>query len=782
MMVNGAFVVCFVLLFGVRSSVAANSVTSDVLSASGSFGQGLPSILDRDAALMAATLCRVKRGLPLPEVGPLVCFQLVLAATLAAAGAAPCWAWETEWFFLLSVFGDAMAATLCCVMRGLPLLEVGPLVCFQVFVAELIAAAGFAPCWAVEADRILTKFELGGICSCSACFSGSGIGVPLDWLVSLCIPGGFWIETDSHMFFVDDRSCCFPGERIKIIEALSLLVYGYLLSSQVMYGIQEAAAACLLLAFAWFLVFFVGRQLQPAACTFAGMFVLKVSEIVGSVVDGLFAFGCLDEWEGESLLAGNSPVGTGEQATGRVDVPGEKQMGAAAAAAAVAASGCPPPQVQMENETWQILVTSLSGRTVALQVSLSISHDCLVDLLADRTGVLAGSFYLLRNGKAWRDEDGLRKGDLVRMAGRLPGGARPPPVFIPGQWTCTSCGMEGCWPSKMRCFRCLAPRPVVNGADSSRPVLGKGNARERSYPGQSSVAQNPTNPTFRYVPNAGAPAPRPVGPVAPTVPPVVELTDATTITNVLHLLAGLGVSETLLQQIKSSIPPPATGKQKNAGPEKQLQVITGKITVLEQQVAKLEKQKDRLVRELDECHASRADKESQLEVLRAQYREVRDTGKFTPTRVSPAPSVRATSVAGDEVPSRDVNMEDVGAAVGSSDGAGGEPASENSELRGSRGSGQAEAHVHSEGVPASSRPVHVDSGKRRCVESPGAPTVDAVSSGRWHYSEQDCHELIAVLRSRIQEHRDAYEANIAHGDFDANGGLEGGLDSEVSLG
>ena len=195
------------------------------------------------------------------------------------------------------------------------------------------------------------------------------------------------------------------------------------------------------------------------------------------------------------------------------------------------------------------------------------------------------------------------------------------------------------------------------------------------------------------------------GPVAPTAPPVVDLTDATTITNVLQLLAGLGVSETLLQQIKSSIPPPATGKQKNAGPEKQLQIITGKITVLEQQVAKLEKQKDRLVRELDECHASRADKESQLEVLRAQYREVRDTGKFTPTRVSPAPSVRATSVAGDEVPSRDVNMEDVGAAVGSSDGAGGEPASGSSELRGSRGSGQAEAHVHPEGAPASSRPV-----------------------------------------------------------------------------
>ena len=189
-----------------------------------------------------------------------------------------------------------------------------------------------------------------------------------------------------------------------------------------------------------------------------------------------------------------------------------------------------------------------------------------------------------------------------------------------------------------------------------------------------------------------------------------------------------------------------------------------------------------MVRELDECHASRADKESQLELLRAQYREVRDTGKFTPTRVSPAPSVRAASVAGDEVPSRDVNMEDVGAAVGSSDGAGGERASASSELRESRGTGQADAHVHSEGAPASSRPVQVDSGKRRCVETLGAPTVEAVSSGRWHYSEQDCKDLIAVLRSRLEEHQQIYEANLAHGDYDDIRGLEGGPDSEVSLG
>ena len=90
----------------------------------------------------------------------------------------------------------------------------------------------------------------------------------------------------------------------------------------------------------------------------------------------------------------------------------------------------------------------------------------------------------------------------------------------------------------MRCFRCLAPRPVVNGADSSRPVFGKGNARERSYPGQPTVTRNPTNPTFRHLPNASAPAP-----VSPAAFSVVDLSDAATNANVLHLLAGLGVSD-----------------------------------------------------------------------------------------------------------------------------------------------------------------------------------------------------------------------------------------------
>ena len=105
------------------------------------------------------------------------------------------------------------------------------------------------------------------------------MGVLLNCFVSPCAPGGFWIATDfsvfSVMFLSDDCSSRFQGERIKLTEAFSLLSAGYVFSSQVMYGIQEAAAACLLVACVGLLVLFVGWQPQPAACMMIGMLALS---------------------------------------------------------------------------------------------------------------------------------------------------------------------------------------------------------------------------------------------------------------------------------------------------------------------------------------------------------------------------------------------------------------------------------------------------------------------------------------------------------------------------
>ena len=85
---------------------------------------------------------------------------------------------------------------------------------------------------------------------------------------------------------------------------------------------------------------------------------------------------------------------------------------------------------------------------------------------------------------------GIHDQDTIRCYGRLLGRAqrfRQPPQDIPGQWTCSLCGQERVWPTKIRCFRCGNPKhhePVPPG-----PVIGlTGRAPQRAPA---------TNPTYR---------------------------------------------------------------------------------------------------------------------------------------------------------------------------------------------------------------------------------------------------------------------------------------------
>ena len=159
----------------------------------------------------------------------------------------------------------------------------------------------------------------------------------------------------------------------------------------------------------------------------ARMFHVLVSGL--SMLDGVLGSSAMKgSFIGESLLARHSPVGTGKQATGRVDVPGENQIVAAAVAAAAASS--PPPKEKVETNTWQILVRTLTGRTVTLQVStlslvIALFLKRLVSWLAPSTFSVVAGF------GGWRDGMGLQPRDTLHMVGRLLGGARPPAVFIP---------------------------------------------------------------------------------------------------------------------------------------------------------------------------------------------------------------------------------------------------------------------------------------------------------------------------------------------------------------
>ena len=118
------------------------------------------------------------------------------------------------------------------------------------------------------------------------------------------------------------------------------------------------------------------------------------------------------------------------------------------------------------------------------------------------------------------------------------------------------------------------------------------------------------------------------------------------------------------------------------------------------------------------CDCNNAESES----LQAQYREVRDSGKFTPTKVTPAPSI-AVSVNDDEdVRSVDAAMFDPNRGSGSGD------------VPGAGFWMPKRWTVAVEESAPLSRPVPAEAGNRRCVDAGvAAPSVEAISKGRWPY-------------------------------------------------
>ena len=95
-----------------------------------------------------------------------------------------------------------------------------------------------------------------------------------------------------------------------------------------------------------------------------------------------------------------------------------------------------------------IFVRNLSGKTLSLQVSSQVTGGELSTTLSGVTGVPLDFFYLTIGGRIVGGQDllvssGAFPGIHIQMNGRLRGGARPPAVFVPGQWTCGVCGMEG---------------------------------------------------------------------------------------------------------------------------------------------------------------------------------------------------------------------------------------------------------------------------------------------------------------------------------------------------
>ena len=182
-------------------------------------------------------------------------------------------------------------------------------------------------------------------------------------------------------------------------------------------------------------------------------------------------------WEAGHRLASSPAEGTGEQATRRVDVPGEAHNGIfeqQVAAASLTAAwqhtpvltarcvGSPLDKWEKDNPVSRIFVRDLMGKSVSLRVPSQVAGDELSLAVSVATGVPLEFFYLTIEGHILGGQDllvsfGALPGVHIRKKEKLRGGVRPPCEFIPGQWTCGVCGMEGCWQARTKCYRCAAP-------------------------------------------------------------------------------------------------------------------------------------------------------------------------------------------------------------------------------------------------------------------------------------------------------------------------------------
>ena len=279
-----------------------------------------------------------------------------------------------------------------------------------------------------------------------------------------------------------------------------------------------------------------------------------------------------------------------------------------------------------------------AGKTVVVRGLTGMDEVSLVvGQVESLTGVPRSLFYLVgaSGRRIWEDvtleQSGIGPDSSLFMTARLLGGSmRQRAPLVPGSWTCNNCNMGGCWLSKNVCFRCLAPRPT-HGPRFSSPTP----ARETQHLGRAPPVQRSGNPTVRRG-IAPSPQPQPVHRRKPDMTSALKGDGKA----VLKALRGLGISESLLEQVQASLVPkrtdPGNAREKALAENKaQLHSLRVRIGRQEQSVANAQESLNRASEKLFQMR-------HEHEQLLVQYREME-------TRLSPNSS-KPPSVAGDGAP------------------------------------------------------------------------------------------------------------------------------------
>ena len=344
----------------------------------------------------------------------------------------------------------------------------------------------------------------------------------------------------------------------------------------------------------------LGEPNSSAAAAFHGVLCLACFHSVVRDVDKLSAAGEFSTAaaalkhdivlvERNSVLDDDWEVGV--QASGRVDVPGGVPQ------LAPASSQGPPLRFALivpkapflGTDTVQVvsrvtvLVRSLSGKTSVVDGDLGELVSQFNSRLALLTGIPRCHFHLSHQGND----------ALICMHSGVRGGVKPP--VVPGSWHCYTSNLEGCWPSRNTCFRCLAPRGASPSAGNRRQQ------RENQALGRAPQRSPAVEPMHRRA-SASDPPPEPAAPRV--VPPRVPGADGTDTQSVLKTLRH-GLSEDLLVQEAKRLQALATKKVSSR--ERQMAHLKEQLHHLR---GRIDEQSDPVVAKLDGLNRRRQKKKA----------------------------------------------------------------------------------------------------------------------------------------------------------------------------
>ena len=243
---------------------------------------------------------------------------------------------------------------------------------------------------------------------------------------------------------------------------------------------------------------------------------------------------------------------------------------------------------------------------------------------------------------------------------RLRGGSRD---NVPGQWTCSNCQAERCWPVRVKCYRCGAPRSADPIPFTEKKGKGPKGPLGRAPPrGPSSVPPTTSSKPHVVPPRGSGPPGAGVGDPPPPTPPAAA-PPSEEMVKALLLLQNVMSKEDFSKYEKLVLPPPKKEEKKTLREEELWRRCQTEERLKKQVQMHLEQIKKH-EHNLEQQKIMLADVQMQLEsvslevkALRALVAETREPEG--PSLIAPLPAPRDPPPGDDDtnVPGFDLDME-----------------------------------------------------------------------------------------------------------------------------